>query len=599
MRSILIFCYVFIVAVLNGQKEDLIWLTGSTLADNFDPTLILDSTAGATNIDFNYNPVKIYYDSSRLVDVYQTCSSVCDSTGKLLAFTNGMAIYGKEDFYIEDTINFNDFWQTRIYYQDGSYIEVGINTIQAALMLPLGDSIFTIYQQYQAGENITDKVLYASFTSIGDNSFSPVNKDQLIITDSLGTGRMNAVRHANGRDWWLIFPELRRNIYYVTLLTPDGFSEPVKQIVDGSEETYGIGQLYFSPDGSKIAVNSFHTLNQPDGGHISIMDFDRCTGLIGDAVHDEIASFGLSFGVSFSPSGRFVYASNGLNMYQYDTQAADVIGSRQVVAEYDGYLYYYPEDTAQTFGWPTYLAHMGLAPDGKIYITAGSGSNRKMSVIHYPDQLGPACFVDQHAVHITTNYKSTMPNFPNFRLGPLDGSSCDTLGLDNYPVAKFRCDQDTSDAFHIFFNDLSYYNPADWSWTIDGQSFEDQHIDYTFSEGGSYEVCLTVSNEYGTDAYCKTIKIGMVSSTKEEINTKVDLHLFPNPVVDQTTLSFHDYFPIDAMLHVHDATGRLRLSRSLDSNWNNLSLSGLEAGVYFLQVYDQGVLLDVMKMVKR
>ncbi|MBK7699704.1 MAG: hypothetical protein IPJ39_13695 [Saprospiraceae bacterium] len=61
-----------------------------------------------------------------------------------------------------------------------------------------------------------------------------------------------------------------------------------------------------------------------------------------------------------------------------------------------------------------------------------------MSKIEYPDEAGEACTVLQHSVFMPTGIARGIPNFPHYRLGPLDGSPCDTLGLDNNPIAKYR-----------------------------------------------------------------------------------------------------------------------------------------------------------------
>lgn len=85
MRILLgLFLIILIATVSLGQTEDNIWLIGATLADNFDPSIIQDSTGGATNIDFNYDPVKIYYDSTRLADFSSTNASLYDKVSFLL-----------------------------------------------------------------------------------------------------------------------------------------------------------------------------------------------------------------------------------------------------------------------------------------------------------------------------------------------------------------------------------------------------------------------------------------------------------------------------------------------------------------------------------
>jgi hypothetical protein len=67
-----------------------------------------------------------------------------------------------------------------------------------------------------------------------------------------------------------------------------------------------------------------------------------------------------------------------------------------------------------------------LAPDGKIYFNAVSSSHY-LHVIEQPDVKGVGCNVNQHSFKLPAYNFRTMPNFPHFRLGKLEGSPCDTL----------------------------------------------------------------------------------------------------------------------------------------------------------------------------
>ena len=92
-------------------------------------------------------------------------------------------------------------------------------------------------------------------------------------------------------------------------------------------------------------------------------------------------------------------------------------------------------------------------------------------------------------------------DFPNYRLGPLDGSPCDTLGLDNFPVAKWRYEiDDSTDLQGIRFTDLSYFNPEVWHWDFDdGWTSSETRPVHRYDAPGRYHVCLTVSNENASD----------------------------------------------------------------------------------------------------
>ncbi len=77
-----------------------------------------------------------------------------------------------------------------------------------------------------------------------------------------------------------------------------------------------------------------------------------------------------------------------------------------------------------------------LAPDGKIYINTGNGTEY-LHVINYPDSIGLACNVCQHCFHLPTFNAETIPNYPNYFLGADTTSSlCDSLRLSVKPEVE-------------------------------------------------------------------------------------------------------------------------------------------------------------------
>ncbi len=69
-----------------------------------------------------------------------------------------------------------------------------------------------------------------------------------------------------------------------------------------------------------------------------------------------------------------------------------------------------------------------LAPDGKIYISNGN-SGLRLHVINNPDEPGLACNMEQHGVVLPRLNMNSLPNHPNYFLGAVAGSVCDSLGL--------------------------------------------------------------------------------------------------------------------------------------------------------------------------
>jgi len=74
----------------------------------------------------------------------------------------------------------------------------------------------------------------------------------------------------------------------------------------------------------------------------------------------------------------------------------------------------------------------------------------------------------------------------------------------NPPVASFDFTGDPE----VSFTDLSTNSPTSWSWDFgDGGSSTIQHPDHTYALNGTYEVCLTATNDVGSDEFCDNVLI--------------------------------------------------------------------------------------------
>jgi hypothetical protein len=108
-NSLKFVCIIFLFSLtqLNGQNEDNIWLFGNSIKDAIDPIIKADTTLGASQLDFNYDPVKIYYVPERVIDFSGANASICNESGKLLAYSNGQVLYAGNEDPIADTINYH------------------------------------------------------------------------------------------------------------------------------------------------------------------------------------------------------------------------------------------------------------------------------------------------------------------------------------------------------------------------------------------------------------------------------------------------------------------------------------------------------------
>ena len=228
-------------------------------------------------------------------------------------------------------------------------------------------------------------------------------------------------------------------------------------------------------------------------------------------------------------------------------------------------------------------------------------------MIQNPNQKRLDCNVQQHILEIPTlNYQS-IPNFPYYGLGPLDGSPCDTLGIENPPPqAAFSYVIEDSLAFQVAFYDGTRFSPESWYWEFgDGASSTERFPIHTYAAPGAYEVCLTASNQTGSDMFCDTVRF-VVSGLLSVEGSGAEVRVFPNPASGVVTLSAQG-LPAGvraARFVLYDALGQEALRQNVpvkgDSVLHQLDLTHLPAGVYFWELRAaSGEGLGVGRVVKR
>jgi hypothetical protein len=569
MKAIIILLFIIVFSPgLFPQKYDYTWFVGT------------DKSVGIIELNFNEFPVAISKITSPPLEFDLTNASISNKNGELLFYTNGIIIADSSHQMMENGDSLNPGFIADAFYEQGYNLEQGALILQK----PGNDTLFYIF--HESRNIIFSPNLYHTLVDMSKNNGlgTVLNKNVSIISDTLDGGKIAAVKHANGRDWWVLTAKLDKYIFNKLLVTPDSIVLLNPQIVEPSE---GFGQppagkATFSPDGRKYARHEIRSF--PAGHFVRLYDFDRCTGMLSNQIHLPLTDTAGVGGIAFSPDSRFMYVSSQELVYQYDVTAADVAGTQIIVAETDGFI----DTLFNGEPWfPLTFSGAQAGPDGRIYIHSAGGS-RYLHVIQYPNQPGLECQVRQHAINLPAfNYRS-IPNFPCYRLGPLDGSPCDTLGLDNHPLAGFTWEvTDTAgEPLTVRFNDNSFYEPEAWSWDFgDGAAGDEVNPMHTFPADGVYTVCLTVSNQYDSDTFCREVRVETPNATPLLFD-KGKILIFPNPAAEAANVILYDYLPRLAELRLYDALGKEVARQRLNGGWNVMPLEGIAPGVYFYEVGD-------------
>lgn len=388
------------------QKYDYIWTMGYGS---------FPSTPGFGSFDFNFNkkPLEIT-PHPRQMDFFLMSNPISDSDGQLLFYSNGCYVANKEDYLMEKGDHLNP---GSLYDETCAQGTDYLGGCQSMLILPCPDSPNIYYIFHKTAEIGLYTIAPMLFRTVVDLSYNGglgkvTKKNVPVMNDSLMTSELTAVRHADGKDWWIITPQYNNDRYYVFLLTKNGIVDTLDQQI-GLARTVDSWQCVFSNDGTKF-------VRYGPVDDIYIFDFDRSTGLLSNFLFiplEEETCQGnqpVTGGCAFSPNSRFLYISSQYAIYQFDLWADDIEASKQLIAIYDNF--YSP--------YPTTFNTMQLGPDCKIYISIPNGVD-VLHVINHPDEPGLACDLVQHGVSLPS-YNAAMPLFPNYRLGAAPSYPCDS-----------------------------------------------------------------------------------------------------------------------------------------------------------------------------
>lgn len=388
----------FLIIKSEGQGLNHQWLMGSYL--------FLQDPKGRMFIDSNNYSITTEF---RKMVFNGTEANICDSNGNFLMSSNGVWIANANN----DTMMFGTGLNPNGITSSWPY---GLPMVANNVFIPMQED--------------TDKyVLLHHSASTFNGTYYPVNdlfrtvidltldgglggvilKNDLILNDTLNGG-IAVCKHANGRDWWVVMNKDSSDIVFKILLNNNGVVSISSQHLNYSPLPWGnFAQLSFSLDGEKFCTTTYDPSNL--NSSIVICDFDRCSGVFSNSNTIPIAINSYLLGLSFSPSGQYIYACSSNNVFQIDVNTLIV----DTVATYDGFISPPTSACCATDFWNMYLA-----ANGKIYITSGSGVQH-LHVINNPDSGGLACDVQQHAIDLI-DYRQlrAVPNHPNYYLG------CDT-----------------------------------------------------------------------------------------------------------------------------------------------------------------------------
>ncbi len=380
------------------------WLLGSyNFLNNPKGRMIFDSTSYTHIPEF------------RKMSFKGTEATICDAQGNFLMSSNGIWIANAtNDTMLNGTgLNPNGITSSWPYGLPMSGNNVILNFTENARYYFLFHHTAT-YNGYSfpAGELYFSKIDMQIDNGLGGVS----QKNNIALSDTLNWG-IGTCKHANGRDWWIVMSKQNTDTVFVLLFTPQGIQSTSIQKLNTPRSWYNTVQPIFSNDGDKYYYSIYDSATV--NNYVIIADFDRCSGQFSNTNVIQVTNGQIIWGLCQSGTSKLLYACSSSNIFQIDTDSLTV----DTVASYDGFVSPPGQTCCATSFWNMYLA-----ANGKIYITSGSGVQH-LHEMNYPDSAGIACDVQQHAINLGYAQLRAVPNHPNYNLGPVVGSVCDSLGV--------------------------------------------------------------------------------------------------------------------------------------------------------------------------
>jgi gliding motility-associated-like protein len=204
------------------------------------------------------------------------------------------------------------------------------------------------------------------------------------------------VRHANGKDTWVVVHGWNNNNFLAYLFTDNGVTGPVVSsagpVLSKDNNFFG-GTMGASHKGDHIATQMTNT---PD---LYLLDFDNSTGQITGfkTINTKVPAYTLLY----SPDDSKLYFQNYQQIYQVDLDAADVEASVTSIVD---------EPRENFFD-------MQLGLDGRIYIAGRQQYDNyhmqySLPVINCPNLAKYACNYDPHGYDLPLDHQYS--NFPRF-----------------------------------------------------------------------------------------------------------------------------------------------------------------------------------------
>jgi len=417
-------------------------------------------------------------------DVFQTPISsavISDSAGNLLFLTNGKQIFNK---------SFNVMF-------DGLFGHYSCT--QPAIIIPKpgeNQRYYVITSDSYRNINGDKGLNYTEVDmSLNYGQGNVVSTNTNLVPDRVD-GRLTAVKHANGVDYWLIAHRWESNEFLAYRITSGGINPlPVSSnagsVHQGNDNM--LGYMKASPDGSRLAVSLY------GNSSIEVFNFNNSSGQVASAIVSP-SDFQGAYGLEFSPDNSKLYLSTldyanfipafPSKLYQFDLNSSDIFADPMLI-----------QTSTNAFRY----GGLQLGLDGRIYmaksINASAHSN-DLGVVYNPNRLDTLCNFNRldgaSGVAFDLGGKESYWGLPNVVQSFVDWPhfTYDSVCIGDISIFSVNNQANIDDASWDFNDPAGTSNTADF--------LNPTHM---FSNEGQYQVSVTETYEVQDFTYNESVTI--------------------------------------------------------------------------------------------
>ncbi len=583
---------------LMAQPETYRWYFGMNAGLDFNSGVPVPVTDGAMN-------------------QVEGCSSIADSTGALLFYTDGVTVYTRQHTAMPNSGD----------------LMGDISSTQSAQIVPHPGNASLYYIFTADADGGPDGFRYSMVDLTLNGGLGDVSVKNILLKNN-PTEKITAVGNADGTGIWVMTHDWGTDAFYAYLVTAAGLDTTPVISNTGTVHSFSnfqhcYGQMKFSPNGQKLALGIGYQYMY------ELFDFDNSTGIVSHPItfNTGYTSYGLEFSADNTKmyTTRFDNLNDVYYLDQFDLSSgidSVIIASQITLSNADG------------------MRALQLGPDNKIYMA--KAFSFYLGVINNPGLSGAACDFQDNSVLLDSSFGGlnqsalglpgfiqsffkTAPvaaftaddtvicpgvciNFSNLSLNgatefywrfqggtpdtstqenpqnvcypapgnfPViliagNGSRYDTLVVSNYvhvlplPPISLSVNGDT----------MQVFNGVSFQWYLNGNAISGATSSlYVADSFGIYTVAITDSNG------CEATSTGITITGVESITGSGELKIFPVPATDYLNITTANIRSDDAKISIHNILGETIFETTPE--WKNgaprINVSTLNAGYYFLR----------------